>query len=168
MNPAHVFNPERNCTRFKELIPKLSAYIHNSICVYQSNKRKKKIHERSDHPFGTNNLLVLQMWYRFERKLALGIPFCMRPEPTAVRAAPTSAYVVHLNLQMQRQNKWMKNCHWMGGLWNFALEMKEKYKTVEQQKNPSFRGSSHIYSPTVPSSRIRVPKHCLSAKAFDA
>ncbi len=35
-------------------------------------------------------------------------------------------------------------------------------------KNPSFRGSSHIYSPTVPSSRIRVPKHCLAAKAFDA
>lgn len=104
------------------------------MCI-SIQQKKKKIHERSDHPFGTNDLLVLQMWYRFERKLALGIPFCTRPEPTAVRAAPTSAYVIHLYLQKRRQNKWMNNCHWVGGgLWNLALAMKEKCKTVEQQK----------------------------------
>lgn len=130
------------------------------MCV-SIQQKKKKIHEISDHPFGTDNLLVLQMWYRLERKLALGIPFCTRPEPTAVRAAPTTAYVIHLYLQMRRLP--------LGG---WALKPctrdERKMQGSRATKIPSFRGSSRIYSPTDPSSRIRVPKHCLSAKAFDA
>lgn len=103
--PCPCFQPRKKLHSFQGTDPKAKCiHTQQHMCI-SIQQKKKKIHERSDHPFGTNNLLVLQMWYRFERKLALRIPFCTRPEPTAVRAAPTSAYVIHLYLQEQRQNK---------------------------------------------------------------